>query len=56
MRGSNHDKRLREYEIDGTGVHVMSAFTNYQGIMSGSPTKVAQDRFVDVLGSVTKKS
>jgi hypothetical protein len=35
---------------------VMSAFTNYEGILTGSPTKTAVDRFVDVLGSVTKNS
>jgi circadian clock protein KaiC len=55
MRGSDHDKRLREYEIDGRGIHVMSAFTDYVGIMTGLPTKVAQDRFADGLGSVAKK-
>jgi circadian clock protein KaiC len=55
MRGSNHDKRLREYEIGEGGIHVMSAFTNYEGIMTGSPTKIAQDRFVSTLGSVARK-
>lgn len=47
MRGSDHDKSLREYEITKDGVKVRSSFKDYQGIMSGSPTKVAADRFVD---------
>jgi circadian clock protein KaiC len=54
MRGSNHDKRLREYEITGTGLQVMSAFTNYEGVLTGSPRKVAEGRFVDLLGSTAK--
>ena len=54
MRGSNHDKRLREYEITDTGLHVLSAFTNYEGILTGSPRKTPLDRFVDVLGSARR--
>ena len=54
MRGSNHDKRLREYEITGAGLQVMSAFTNYEGVLTGSPRKVAEGRFVDLLGSTAK--
>jgi circadian clock protein KaiC len=48
MRGSDHDKSLREYEVTKDGIKVHSAFKNYQGIMTGSPTKVAADRFADV--------
>jgi len=47
MRGSDHDKSLREYEVTKDGVKVRSSFTDYQGIMTGSPTKVAADRFAD---------
>jgi circadian clock protein KaiC len=48
MRGSDHDKSLREYEITKDGVKVHSSFKNYQGIMTGSPTRVAAERFADV--------
>lgn len=36
MRGSDHDKKLREYDITPTGIVVAAPFTNYEGIMSGS--------------------
>ncbi len=39
MRGSDHDKRLREYEITSHGVKVSAPFTQYEGLMSGSPRK-----------------
>src|SRR5437773_1232446 len=39
MRGSDHDKRLREYEITDIGLHVLSAFTDYEAILTGSPRK-----------------
>jgi circadian clock protein KaiC len=37
MRGSDHDKRLREYEIGSHGIEVSGALSNYEGLMSGSP-------------------
>ena len=38
MRGSRHDKGIREYEIDGTGMHIGAAFKNVGGILAGAPT------------------
>ena len=40
MRGSDHDKRLREYEITSKGLKVAAPFSGYEGIMSGSARKV----------------
>jgi len=40
MRGSDHDKRLREYEITSNGVKVAAPFSGYEGIMSGSARRV----------------
>lgn len=37
MRGSNHDKTIREYEIDDSGMHIGGAFKNVGGILAGSP-------------------
>ncbi|MCW2926492.1 MAG: circadian clock protein KaiC [Thermoleophilia bacterium] len=37
MRGSNHDKRIREFSIDSTGMHVRAAFRSIAGILAGSP-------------------
>jgi len=35
MRGSQHDKRIREFTIDGDGMHVGNPFQNVQNIMLG---------------------
>ena len=37
MRGSSHHKDIREYTIDGSGLHVGASFRNVTGIMSGAP-------------------
>lgn len=55
MRGSDHDKHLREFEITQTGVKITSAFSNYEGIITGSPRKVGSDRFVELMRGSEKK-
>jgi circadian clock protein KaiC len=35
MRGSGHDKVIREFTIDGSGMHVGEPFRNIYGILSG---------------------
>ena len=37
MRGSWHDKEVREYEITNTGMNIGGPFTNVEGIMLGTP-------------------
>jgi len=47
MRGSTHDKEIREYTIDNHGLHIGRAFRGITGILSGNPqymTPVEQDR------------
>ncbi len=39
MRGSDHDKRLREFEITPTGVNVSAPFTQYEGVLTGTPRR-----------------
>jgi circadian clock protein KaiC len=39
MRGSDHDKRLREFEITSHGIEVSGSFSEYEGVFSGSPTR-----------------
>jgi circadian clock protein KaiC len=41
MRGSSHDKDIREFRIDGGGMHIGEAFRNVTGILSGQPRHVA---------------
>jgi circadian clock protein KaiC len=43
MRGSWHDKGIREYTINQDGPEIKDSFRNYEGIISGSPTRIAVD-------------
>ena len=42
MRGSEHDKDIREFVIDGKGMHIGKPFRNVAGILSGNPIQVTQ--------------
>lgn len=55
MRGSDHDKRLREYQITPQGIRLEAALTQYQGLMSGSPTKVGSEKFFELFGKAAKE-
>jgi circadian clock protein KaiC len=41
MRGSPHVKEIREFSIDGSGMHIGKAFRNVNGIISGHPVHLA---------------
>lgn len=43
MRGSWHDKGIREYTISEKGPTIQKSFQNLQGIISGTPTRVSVD-------------
>lgn len=43
MRGSRHDKEIREFAIDGDGMHIGEPFRNVSGILSGNLQHVAED-------------
>ncbi|MBW4574968.1 MAG: circadian clock protein KaiC [Aphanothece sp. CMT-3BRIN-NPC111] len=43
MRGSWHDKGIREYTISKDGAKITDSFRNYEGIISGSPTRITID-------------
>ncbi|MEA3342353.1 MAG: ATPase domain-containing protein [Chloroflexota bacterium] len=45
MRGSDHDKGIRQFEVTSRGIEVQSPFEGRAGIMSGSPRRMA-DSFV----------
>jgi len=40
MRGSTHEKEIREYTIDGTGIHIGDQFHNVGGILTSTPTYI----------------
>jgi circadian clock protein KaiC len=41
MRGSQHDKDIREIFIDGSGMHIGKPFRNVAGILNGHPVQIA---------------
>lgn len=43
MRGSWHDKGIREYTISEKGAEIRDSFRNYERIISGSPSRIAVD-------------
>jgi circadian clock protein KaiC len=43
MRGSWHDKGIREYNITADGPDIKDSFRNYERIVSGAPTRVSID-------------
>ena len=52
MRGSLHDKEIREYFIDGEGMHVSKPFRRVHGILSGVPTYSFYDKERSDLGGM----
>jgi circadian clock protein KaiC len=41
MRGSRHDKDIREFAIDGDGMHIGKPFRDVTGIVAGHPVHLA---------------
>ncbi|MEO5356965.1 MAG: circadian clock protein KaiC [Nitrospirae bacterium YQR-1] len=41
MRGSTHDKEIREFQIDSDGMHIGNPFRNVVGILTGNPIQIA---------------
>jgi circadian clock protein KaiC len=46
MRGSDHAKDIRQYDITKIGFEVQAKFEGREGILSGSPRRMA-DSFVE---------
>jgi circadian clock protein KaiC len=53
MRGSMHDKDIREYTIDSNGMHIGRAFRNVTGILSGMPSELPEEEMAR-LGGIFK--
>jgi circadian clock protein KaiC len=41
MRGSAHERAIREFTIDGDGMHIGRPFLNVSGILAGSPVRLS---------------
>jgi len=52
MRGSMHDKEIREYKIDSSGMHIGKAFRDVSGILSGSFGRIAAGEHERSLGDL----
>jgi circadian clock protein KaiC len=50
MRGSMHDKDIREFMIDHQGMHIGKPFRNVTGILAGMPTHTTAE--IDRLGGL----
>ncbi|MFA9444643.1 circadian clock protein KaiC [Egicoccus sp. AB-alg6-2] len=50
MRGSAHDRDIREITIDGTGMHIGEALRNISGVLAGAPRQLGPDE-VEVIGT-----
>lgn len=59
MRGTWHEKEIREYVIDNTGMHVRDPFRGVQGILTGALTynyKDERERLEEMFGQSDKPS
>ncbi len=54
MRGSQHDKQIREFSIDTGGLHIAEPFKNIQNIVLGIPSQSAPSES-EQLGEMFKK-
>lgn len=52
MRASNHDKKIREFEVTSNGIQIKLPFEDREGILKGSPTK---SRAVDLSLEMVKR-
>jgi circadian clock protein KaiC len=48
MRGSWHDKGIREYVISSSGIEIRDSFRGYERIISGSPSRITYDEKTDL--------
>ncbi|MCL1468399.1 circadian clock protein KaiC [Argonema galeatum] len=48
MRGSWHDKGIREYTISEKGPQIKDSFRNFERIISGSPTRISVDEKMEL--------
>jgi circadian clock protein KaiC len=54
MRGSQHDKNIKEFTIDAKGLHLGKPFRNVGGILAGNPIHVSSDEIERLSGMFTE--
>jgi len=55
IRGSDHDKSLREFEITSTGVKISLPFKDYEGLLTGSPRRIPELEFAEALAKAARR-
>ena len=56
MRGSWHDKRIREYIITNEGPEIKDSFSNFEQIFSGAPHRInSEEQIPGVFKSINPK-
>ena len=54
LRGSSHDREIREFTIDGSGMHIGNPFRKVTGILSGNPVHVSNEE-IERLGEMFRE-
>jgi circadian clock protein KaiC len=50
LRGSDHDKDIRQFRITDRGIEIESAFKGREGILTGSPRRSVVQRAIEAFG------
>lgn len=48
LRGSTHDKKIHEFTIDGSGMHIGAPFRDVTGILAGNPRHIPASELDDI--------
>ncbi len=54
LRGSDHDKDIREFTIGANGMEVQTRFENQEGIFTGTPRRRMRDAFAQAFPGANK--
>ena len=48
MRGSKHERNIREFTIDGEGMHIGEPFRSVMGILAGTPQNISRSEIEQI--------
>ena len=55
IRGSDHDKRLREFEITPEEIKIGVPFKDLEGLLTGTPRRTGEERFAEAFAKAARK-
>jgi circadian clock protein KaiC len=56
MRGSKHNKEIREFTIDHEGMHLGRPFFNVTGILAGTPVHVSPSDIEQIWTAIEREN